>query len=434
MINNFFPLYIKIREASGIKLVNETKFVQVVQFWFDYLNYINDFILHKNKDIDLLNNSLIRKSILYALDILEEKENISIPNENELKQIIIGSFSFGKTGYLPAGVSNRISDKIKFKLLLNKISSLKIKIDQDFKKAFYDACSIHFDLKTVKVLEQIVPDIFFSTGLASSTGLPCILKGSPLSFFDYHYNYLKLLLQSIEIKIVGVQHGGVYGEWKDNPYEKFEEKISDTYYGWGFFDNNIVQNRFKKNLKQVGDRDCIFWFGRNDFYVSKNVDFGNEYGEHNQDVNHIEFFYNFFKKLDFKFLPHPRLSHLIYKKIIEESRYVYTNDSIQFIANAKLIIFDCLSHTLMYYCLFNKIPFVIVIDKWPITGLSSSAMEFYNELFNNGLLLFKDDIAISEKLHLLNEKLNSNQSVFYAKDLSKYIDKKFFLHKTINLI
>lgn len=433
-MNDFFSLYLKSRAASGITLVNEIKFVQVVQFWFDYLDYINDFILHKSKDIDLLNNALIRKSILYALDVLEEKENLSILNENELKQMIIGLFSYGKTGYMPAGVSNRISDKIKFKLLFNKISSVKIKTDPDFKKSFFDACSIHFDLKTVKILEQIVPDIFFSTGLASCKSLPYVLKGSPLSFLDFHYNYLKLLLQSRNVEIIGVQHGGVYGEWIDNPYEKFEKKISDSYYGWGFLDHNIIQNRFKKNPKQIAEREGVFWFGRDDCYVSKNVNFGNQFGEHNQDVNHIEFFYNFFKNVDFKFLPHPRINPTIYKKIIVDSRYVYTNDSIQYVANAKLVVFDCLSHTLMYYCLFNRIPFIIVLNKWPIDQLSCSAMEFYTELLNNGLLLFKEDVAISEKLQLLTEKISTNKSVFYTKDLGEYIDKKFFLHKTINLI
>jgi hypothetical protein len=433
-MSDFFTLYLKTRTTSGVALFNETKFVQVVQFWFDYLGYINDFILHKNKDFSLLNNSLISKSILYAFDVLEEKGNTNSPNENKLKQAIIGSFSFGKTGYLPAGVSSRIVDKIQFKLLFNKIAGLKIETNQDFKRNFFKECAIHFDLKTVKVLEQIVPDVFFSTGLTSITSLPYILKGSPLSFFDFHYNYLKLLLQQRSVEIIGVQHGGVYGEWKDNPYEKFEKNISDFYYGWGFFDHNIVQNRFKKNPKQVGEKQGVFWFGRDESYVAQNVNFGNQFGEHNQELSHIAFFYDFFKKHDFKFLPHPRVNPLVYKEVIDKSNYVYASDSIQYVANAKLIVFDCLSHTLVYYCLFNRIPFIIVVDEWPTIDLSSSALEFYNELFKNGLLLFKNDSAISEKLKKLNEKLKADTAEFYTNTFIKYIDEKFFSHKTINLI
>ena len=243
-----------------------------------------------------------------------------------------------------------------------------------------------------------------------------------------------MLLQPKSVNIIGVQHGGVYGEWKDNPYERFEKKISDFYFGWGFFDHNIVQNRFKKNSKQIGKRDGVFWFGRGDSYVSKNVNFGNQYGVHFQEVKHIAFFYKFFKDYNFKFLPHPRINHPIYQEVIDKSKYVYASDSLEYVANAKLIVFDCLSHTLMYFCLYNRIPFIIVLEKWPINELSFSAMEFYNELFNNELLLFKVDVAITEKLELLDKKLKADKKDFFTTNFIKYIDKIFFSHKTIDSI
>lgn len=433
-MDDLFKLYLKSRTVSGVKLINETKFVQVVQFWFNYLTYINDFILNKNKDIALLNNSLINKSILHAIEVLEVNENLTSQNENNFKQKLIGLFSFGKTGYLPGGVSSRIVDKIQFKLLFNKIAGLKIETNQDFKKDFFKECAIHFDLKIVKVLEQIVPDIFFSSGLASAVSLPYLLKGSPLSFLDFHYNYLKLLLQPRIVKITGVQHGGFYGEWKDNPYEKFEQTISDFYYGWGFFNHNIVQNRFKKNSKQIVKREGVFWFGRCYSYVSKNMNFKNQYEQHIQEMNHIAFFYKFFKNYNFKFLPHPSINPFIYKEVIDKSNYVYISDSIQYVSKAKLIVFDCLSHTLIYYCLFNRIPFVIVVDKWPVTDLTPGGLEFYNELFYNGFLLSKNDVDIFENLEKLNEKLKSDTTIFYTNSFIKYIDEKFFSHKTIDLI
>ena len=63
----------------------------------------------------------------------------------------------------------------------------------------------------------------------------------------------------------------------------------------------------------------------------------------------------------------------------------------------------------MYFCLYNRIPFIIVLEKWPINELSFSAMEFYSELFNNELLLFKVDVAITEKLELLDKKLKADK-------------------------
>ena len=430
----FYTIYLKTRSLSGVKLVNENKFIQVIQFWFDNLNLINDFIVHKNKDITLLKNPLIRKSILYALDVLEENKNLSYQHENKIKQAILGSFSFGSKGFLPGGVSNIFVDKFQFKLLYNKLAGLKIKINIDFKKTFFNECMINFDPKTLILLKGLVPDIFFSTGLISNGNLPYKLKGSPLSFFDFHYNYLKLLLQHRDVELIGVQHGGYYGEWKDNPYEKFEKNISNVYYGWGFFNQNVVQNRFKRNSKQVGKKEGVFWFGRHHGYVPQSLYFGNQYAIHNLEVNHIAFFYTFFKNHEVKFLPHPSKNPPIYQQVIDKSNYVYVSDSIKYVANAKLIVFDCLSHTLMYYCLFNKIPFVIVVDKWPITGLSPSALEFYDELFNNELLLFKNDVSISEKLENLCKKLKINNTIFYTNSFSDYIYKKFFSHKTIDLV
>lgn len=229
-----FKLYLKNRSVSGVEIVNETKFVQVVQFWFEYLCFTYDFILHKNKDITLLNNPLISKSILYSLDVLEKNENLYCPHENKIKQAIIGLFSFGDKGYMPGGISNQYIDKIQFKLLYNKLAVLKIEINHTFKTNFFNECMIHFDYQTVKLLKEIVPDIFFSSGLTSTKSLPYVLKGSPLCFLDFHYNYIKLLLQPRNIEIIGVQHGGYYGEWIDNPYEKFKKILVIFIMGGGF--------------------------------------------------------------------------------------------------------------------------------------------------------------------------------------------------------
>jgi hypothetical protein len=377
-MQQLFNLYLKNRKLAGLEIVNETKFLKIVQFWFGYFELIDDFISQNNKDFALLNNPIINKSILYSFDVLEKKNNSYIPNVNKVKQSILGNFSFGKKGILPGGLSNSISEKIQFKLLYYKLDKLHIEINQNFKINFYNDCLNHFDHQIVDLFKLIIPEIFFSYEFKSTFKLPTNLKGSPLSFLDFNYNYIKLLLQPINIEITGIQHGGYYGEWTDNPYEVYEKSISDIYYGWGFFDRNIVQNRFKKKLYKFRKSEGIFWFGRHSGYLPKRIKFGNNYCLHNYDVNHIEFFNSFFEKFSFKFLPHPSTNPSIYSKIISNTNFVYTSNSIQYVANAKLIVFDCLSHTLMYYCLYNKLPFIIVLDKWPITGLSISALEFYN--------------------------------------------------------
>ena len=431
---DFLKPYLSIRNDYRIHLINESKVIQVVALWFDYFNYTLDFIVNNEKDISILNDDLIKKSILYSFDIFEDDFSIpSIKKHSPLKKCV-SFFLFGKVGYLPAGFSNRKIEKLKFKLLSMKIENLKIEVNSEFKFAYFEYCNKIFDKKTVSILREIIPDVFFATTLIKENNLPYILKGSPLSFFDFNYNYLKLLLQSKKIKIIGIQHGGVYGEWNNNPFEDYEKRISDTYFGWGLSENNIIQNRFNKNKISDGKQKGVYWFGRNKYYVSKVVDFGNLIHENLNNVNHIQFFYDFFQEFNVKLLKHPRQSHPIYKHIFDDEEIIFPVDSISYVSNARLIIFDCLSHTLMYHCLFNRIPFVIILDKWPITGLSSSALEFYDQLFNNELLLCSNDVAIYDKLEKLNKKLKENTKEFYTNSFINYINKKFFSHKTIDLI
>jgi hypothetical protein len=435
MFHDFLSPYLYFRNIYSIKLVNEEKFIEVSTLWFDYFNYTLDFIESNELDINLLdNNKLIKKSILYAFDILEGDFNTHTSEQKNILKKILSLFQFNKIGFLPAGFSNKFIDKINFKLLFIKSEYLKIEVNNDFKNAYFDFISNKFDKKIVNILNQIIPDVFFANGLAKNYNLPIILRGSPLSFFDFNYNYLKLLLHSKKVKIFGIQHGGAYGEWLNNPFENYEKRISDFYYGWGLFNDNIIQNRFKKisarNKLQIG----VFWFGRNKYYVPQKVDFGSNIFENLSIVNHIQYFYTFFKEYNFKFLPHPRLSDPIYENVFPDDLFAFNEDPLTLVSNARLIIFDCLSHTLMYYCLYNKIPFIIVVDKWPIKGLSESGNKFYSMLFKKNLLLHKGDDKLITKLDFIKKYINDPTLDIYDQEFHSYVTNTFLSNKTINSI
>lgn len=431
---DFLTPYLETRKSSSLNLVNETKFLHVITLWFNYFDYTLDFIHNNDKDIFLLNNDLIKKSILHSFDVYDNQGCYRSTENKGFFNNFLSFFLFGKKGYLPSGVSTKIIHKIKFKLLLYRVEKLGINVNYELKNAYFEECNKRFDQQTISVLRDIIPDVFFASGLISYFNLPYTLIGSPLSFLDFNYSYLKLLLQSKKVNIIGIQHGGAYGEWENNPYENYEKKISDSYYGWGLFEQNIIQNRFKRNKVIDAKQKGIFWFGRIESYLPIKVNFGNEIFEHYKDIQHIEFFYNYFKEFDLNFLPHPRKSLPIYKDIINNSINVFVKDSMSYVANAKLVVFDCLSHTLMYYCLFNRIPFIIVLDQWPCKGLSVSGNEFYEVLYKNNLLLIKTDKNLFSKLNVLNEYINGISVKLYDDEFISYVDKKFFSHKTIDLI
>jgi hypothetical protein len=431
---DFLKPYLFLRRDFKIHLVNESKIIEVVALWFDYFNYTLDFIHNNQKDVSLLNSVLIKKSILYSFDIFEDDFTFQNNKNNCLLKDLLSYFLFAKVGYLPAGLGDKKLEKLKFKLLSYKIENLKIVVNSEFKFAYFEYCNKIFDQKIISVLREIIPDSFFATRLIKDYNLPYILKGSPLSFLDFNYNYVKLLLQPKNVKIIGIQHGGVYGEWNNNPFEDYEKRISDSYFGWGLSQHNIIQNRFKKKKISSLEQTGVFWFGRNKYYVPQAVDFGNVLFENLANVNHIKYFYDFFQDFNVQLLPHPRLSNPIYRQIFDPEKIISTVDSISHVSNARLIIFDCISHTLMYYCLFNKIPFVIVVDKWPIIGLSSSAVKFYEILYKKNMLLFKDDVYLLKKIEYLKNYTNNLAMSLYDSELQSYVENTFLSNKTIDLI
>jgi len=435
--SNLYNLYYEIRKQFEINIKNEEKFLHVVEFWFFYFGYVTEVCDNYQCGINILDNKLIRKSIFYAIDIFEDSNiDIEVADKHNGIYNLLKNLPMGKYGYLPGGVGNNNFEKLISITLSAKLKDIKVIYHDKFKEAFFSKCKECLDKSNISALKKILPDIFFSTKLKTSQFLPYNLKGSPISFLDNHYNYLKLLLQNRKVVIKGTQHGGGYGEWLSNGYEEFETVMSDKYFGWGLLQNNFIQNKYKKfSIPAVGDKRGIFWVGRVINHEPQRSSFCKRFLNHLGSVDHIEYYYSIFKKYDISLLPHPRMSHKIYNKIFNTSNQnIAKNVEYTVFPNAKLIIFDCFSHTLIYNCLYNRIPFVILIDSYPESDLTHNARKFYKLLSDNNLLISRDDENIVEKISFISEYLEHSHMNFFSEDLICKIDQIFFSHPTIDMI
>ena len=436
--------YILIRKKKGISFVNENILNNLIKFWFDYFLYICE---NMNRDNLTLNNwdlESVKKSIFYAENVYKnEQKKKLVKSESWLISLffyfiyLIIPFRFQK-GILQGGLSDRFRDRIIFIFLRIKVKHAKVIIDVDFRNRFLDVAKGFLDYKEYNFLLELMPDIFFSEKLKSNYHLPIYLKGAPNSFLDNNYNYIKLLLANQKVFISGIQHGGGYGEWIGSPYENYELKISNIFYGWGLFEDNISQNRFYKSKnKKITKSNKIYWIGRDglkSFVGTKSHSF-NSMNDHLKEVSHISFFSEKFNNYNIEFRKHPRNGNDIYNSIQLFSKEnncdkdIKTDDLIQ---NCKLVIFDCLSQTLLYECIYFKIPFLILLNKFPLDGLSENAITFYRLLKNNNILVTMDDCMINDSsLDFIRAYLNGNQKVFFNNEVLTYFEQNFILKKTI---
>lgn len=440
-----FEIYSTIRKQEDLAFLNEDKLLLVIQYWFNHFIFMIHNINKNNLSVSEDDVAALQRSILYAPYIgvdYSEKSFFKKPKKiiSYLSFIInflfISKFYNAKVGILPGGLSGSFADRQKYRLFLLKMQYAKVSINYEFKAQFIKQASLVLENDQTNLLLKLIPELFFATGLKEKYRLPLEYKGALNCFLDNNYNYFKILLYEKKVHLTGIQHGGCYGEWMINPFEKFELEISDIFYGWGLSTNNISQNRFPVLLNNEAiKKDRIYWIGRDKcrFEGINSLSFEG-YEDHINEVSHIRFYRKLFDNYEIAFLKHPRNSHSIYKDIFPSKNNQNTNSE-TLISNAKLVIFDSMCHTLMYYCIFFEIPFVILLNKFPVNGLSEKALEFYSVLSRNNILIsVQDSMPPDSKMSFLKSYLNKNEDEFFNDEVKAYFKLHFRKELTVSYI
>jgi hypothetical protein len=387
-MNQNFNIYVNCRKKHGIYLFNEVILIKVVSIWFRYFEYVIDIYEKNSFEFSNLLNDNVKKSIFNAL---EKKSKIN-HKENKLKNffsLFLYILFVREKGVISGGSRSKFNT-LNFFLLNCKLKNTDIQLNNDFKDDFLIECQKYYSKEMAEIVREIIPNEFFSESFSENISLPKYIIGSPVSFLDFNGIYLRLLLQPFKLKLVGFQHGGAYGEWMNNEIESFEKSVCNEYYGWGLMDLNIIQNKYKR-YQRNNNGNSIFWIGRDLVYASEKTNFHSEMNEHFLEFDHINFFRQKLIKFSILFMPHPRSGVHKYSSFFSNDEVIKFENTEYGIARfGKLVIFDCLSHSLLYFCIYNKIPFIILLKFIPLNHLTIKAKKFY-------LFLAEKQVLFEEK-------------------------------------
>ena len=401
VIDDIVKIYTLGLSNFGIRHKNEDKIIVYFRYWLTYFEYI--YLNDKNILLKFETNNISLYQIKYSKNI--NKKSLI----DEILFFILKTISpiiYFKIGILPGGRSNNILSSISHLSLKAELRNSKYQINDDFKSFFRKNVEKMLLSEESQILLKLLPDLVFSnTSLSNSHLLPRIYRGSPACLMSDNYLYLNILFSSKRITFYGIQHGGGYSEWKNRTSEIMEKNLSDIFYSWSFIPPLISQNRFTRIKYINSKKKYISWIGREISPWVNTDNFFDDAEDHFKIYNHIIFFKQKLNKFDFNFLPHPNNKNIDYSILFDDINKIESNKE-YFINNSKLIIFDCISHTLLYHCIFSKIPFIIIISKLPVNNLSENALQFYKQLKYHHILFEMEDTFSNDFTFHVNKIIN----------------------------
>ncbi|QQZ29925.1 hypothetical protein HMY34_14795 [Thiothrix subterranea] len=431
----------KIIEVSELSAIKTTE--QVISITYEY--FIEPFLKYLTLEQKInLAKSLNQERFIIAEDFFSTKSPISsihqkITNSNNeiaINKIITltdihgyGNLSrfdevkltlHGKVSAPNAGLT------ITKKLLKSLFFSSTGKIyNEQRKKTFF----LKENLKN-KLMQTIENEVdcqlisaLFPSDLLLKQESKLSIKEYNGSLFEIIKNPSMINLFSQNTKIIGRMHGGIYGEWDFYWIENEEKKASDYYDYWHI--SGI--DRFYKTVKprelfrRKGSIAEILWVGRS----SQREDFLEticpSYASAFSVTSHINLINNALLEVHLPFLlnPHPTGFHSAYKNIKNIKNIKRLQSEIN---KSTLCVFDALSHTLYYFCIKYKIPFLIIIPHIP-KNLSAHYLNDLKNLKKAGILIETDDDSYDLKdmiLRTINSWIDIEESIELREIYEKY--------------
>ena len=423
-IEDIFKLYVNGLSLFNLKHRNESKILVFFRYWLIYFEYLIQ------NDTEINNKTLSNNLTLYQI-----KYNNALHRENLRNKILknilkhLSLIKFFNVGILPGGRSDKKLSRLSNLFLSAELLNTKYEINTDFKEYFFLKAKNILNEKEYDFLLMLIPQILFSklNNYYFDT-LPTIFRGSPACLMTDNYLYLPILFHNKEVKIIGIQHGGGYSEWRNRTSENMEKSISDIFYSWSFGEPLITQNRFKINYKSK--RKHITWIGREIVSWKNTHNFIDDAEEHFKNFKHLKYFINKLNFFKIVFLPHPNNKNYEYNNLFINFNNINL-DKDEIIQNSKIVIFDCLSHTLLFRCLLSNIPFIILLDELPFLDLTNNSLVFYKLLKENNLLFVKNEVQLDDsKFDSFILGLNNSNNNFFNEILLNKL-KSFFINDDI---
>ena len=265
--------------------------------------------------------------------------------------------------------------------LLKKLERIPISINKNLRDNFLSSISIFVNGPTLNIIESHIPDFFFNHIIHKK--LPLKYAGSMSVIFDELLPYNKIFFQKNPPYISGHVHGGFYGEYMKNRIEDLEKSIADNFIGWGLEKNNVIQNRFKVVKAKDKTIKKLFLIGA----APKNILLESYYDGFDSITNDSDsFMLNLQENLDIHYIKHPSIDEIENNNIFENNSY-YSEVDESDISNS-LFIFDRPGHTTLYKCIYEGIPFIIILNKEWKVFFKPKYLEFLEFLSSINLLFW----------------------------------------------
>ncbi|MDA9021347.1 hypothetical protein N9H97_03655 [Gammaproteobacteria bacterium] len=399
---------------------NKEKIVVLLKYWLFCVDgirasysdeSINDFFQSDEKNP-------LRFSFQYEFNIerkLPKSQRIKIP------LLFLQIFSFL---LLPGSRIKNIWQKVLLRITLIFISSINEDHDPSLFKELEKLLRVYFqdiDEHDFQLLLKKLPKIFSSKQIILRNEYPLNIECAAACFFEYS-EYEKIFLISRTVNITGLQHGGSYEAYKVNHLENYEKLLCNSFYGWGFSEKNIVQHRFNTLANHMYKR--LIWL--EDCSVPELYSI--VLPMHNvleENTNVSEFIGAEIHEFEYTSIPHPIASNNKYQKFRKDSYNLgITSPAEKIIGCNDIVIFDNLGSTVIFYCIYFQITFLLILDKDNLNLLHEDQVEWFSLLRNNGLAFFSNEHGkLREKISLImdsNFKTPHKIQVFYD---SKFLKK-----------
>ena len=354
------------------------------------------------------------------LDLQRDLDRHERKTKKNFKRRIVFALShipFLHNSLLPGGQSlnSNFIEKLLSMTLLNKLQRVDMSVNEDLRDSYLYIISNLVDKRMLETIEANMPDFFFYNIIHKK--LPLKYIGSMSIIFDEDLPFNRIFFQDPPPYIIGYIHGGFYGEYLQNRVEDLEKSVADEYMGWGLEHKNVIPNRFQVTKAKDRIVKKLFLIGSAPDNLILESYF---YGFKPITKNANSFMNELKKNLDIHYIKHPSINEISTDFLFQNTSYYFEVDEAEI--NNSLFIFDRPGHTTLYKCIYESIPFIIILNEDWVAYFKPKYIKFLEFLSSINLLYWQSqDAEFYEELSLYK-----NGKIFES---NKFIEIRNFLEK-----
>lgn len=327
--------------------------------------------------------SNLKSAVFFALQFLPQSEGI-----------VVG----GK-------ISSR--DDVKMLITASKLQNIRWRVDSVKREKFFERLAYFLTDHLLSELNYVMPDVFFSKIVYHPVSLPKIIRGSPTIFNQK--DYCKIFFTKQPIKIIGLVHGGCYGEFRNNVIEELEESLSNKYLHWGFGSLNVKQNRYPEIVPETKFVNSVIWVGRlpSNCFVEY---YFKGYRQIMEDLTSklVGDFQKISRILPVTYMEHPR-QEVVEKYFDCQKKFADLTD---LELSKSVFVIDAPGSSFLFQAIYQNLPFLLLFSREWRDYLSTRYLQFLEFLESLNLVIYcdanDDYVSVFQKI---------SEGVIYQADL-----------------